>query len=718
MYNIRSLVFLLSILFLGTDLLGQASLPTFHSFFGPVPEGWTINSGGTYQQGSDDSPACRLDASGQYVEIFFDDEPGELIYHLRGWTGGPTWSGTFNVLESVNGTTWTTKRTFNTLNKDAYEQYRDTLHYNSRYVRFLFANKGVGNVGLDEVSLSKRLAGDNAFMVLYYDGDEVLTNTQLVTGNAGTSTFTIENHGLEETLIIQQANISGEHADQFALSGMPATLAPGSSTTFALEFNPSGTGSRFATINILSNADNSPHYLVNIYAIAGNFADEPAAQPLNLIFENLKSYTYDAAFSHANPQPESYLVLRSKGQAVIGSPADGNTYMVGDAIGNARVVHVGSDAAFTPSGVVAGTTFHHSVFSFNGPDGYENYRQAGPLSGSVTTPANMTGDFYEGINSNSSTFVEDLQSKIRPHTPFAYANYTSVMIDGFESLDTTGGNKVVYCVYSGYAHIYSGPFGWDGSPIGGTLSREHTFAHSWYPTHPSTSGFEYSDFYNLFPTHLQSANIPRSNHPLGVVVNVTSSFLDGKLGRDALGNTVYEPRDSHKGDAARAMFYMVLRYHNTGGNEWYLPEQQNQDILKLWHFTDPPDAWEIARNDYIWSNQGNRNPFIDSIHFATKIDFKTMQWLSVEQIASPHLRASVFPNPAKDYIQLNLEVASPGVFKATLHSLTGIPLRSIQSSLNAGSESLQMDLTGFPEGVYILYIIFKDQTHSIKVLKY
>lgn len=108
-------------------------------------------------------------------------------------------------------------------------------------------------------------------------------------------------------------------------------------------------------------------------------AFEPIAQPSNLTFSNVKTYTYDATFNNADPQPDFYIVLRSIEQPVVAVPADGETYFAGDAIGNSRVVFIGSDAEFSPRGVRAGTTFFHSVFSFNGSDGNKNYLQTKPF---------------------------------------------------------------------------------------------------------------------------------------------------------------------------------------------------------------------------------------------------------------------------------------------------------------------------------------------------
>lgn len=55
---------------------------------------------------------------------------------------------------------------------------------------------------------------------------------------------------------------------------------------------------------------------------------------------------------------------------------------------------------------------------------------------------------------------------------------------------------------------------------------------------------------------------------------------------------------------------------------------ENQNLMKAWHYADLPDAREIAKNDYIDSLQGNRNPFIDSVNYACYIDFNNMTKVS------------------------------------------------------------------------------------------
>jgi hypothetical protein len=73
---------------------------------------------------------------------------------------------------------------------------------------------------------------------------------------------------------------------------------------------------------------------------------------------------------------------------------------------------------------------------------------------------------------------------------------------------------------------------------------------------------------------------------------------------------------SWKGDVARAVFYMCIRYNGlqlVSGNPNDTTSFQLGDLdsLLAWHQMDPPDDFEMFRNNYIHTWQQNRNPFID-----------------------------------------------------------------------------------------------------------
>jgi len=95
-------------------------------------------------------------------------------------------------------------------------------------------------------------------------------------------------------------------------------------------------------------------------------------------------------------------------------------------------------------------------------------------------------------------------------------------------------------------------------------------------------------------------------------------YVNGDRTKDSY---FYEPPLSAKGDVARALFYMAIRYNDLSlgvGNQ----DGQvigNLTTLLEWNKLDPPDDYEIRRNNVIFEWQNNRNPFIDQPELADYI---------------------------------------------------------------------------------------------------
>lgn len=118
--------------------------------------------------------------------------------------------------------------------------------------------------------------------------------------------------------------------------------------------------------------------------------------------------------------------------------------------------------------------------------------------------------------------------------------------------------------------------------------------------------------------------------PEDVGVNSTRGNKDfdegGEELEDAPGNYTdgdsFEPRDEVKGDVARMILYMGVRYEgedsypdlepNDKVDNGSAPNIGKLSVLQKWSDEDPPDAFEKKRNDVIFDEfQHNRNPFID-----------------------------------------------------------------------------------------------------------
>lgn len=155
----------------------------------------------------------------------------------------------------------------------------------------------------------------------------------------------------------------------------------------------------------------------------------------------------------------------------------------------------------------------------------------------------------------------------------------------------------------------------------GQWNREHTYSNSLGTPdldQGGTDGPPYADAHNLRPCDTQR-NSSRGN----------KLFISGSGNSGAVGSGWY-PGDEWKGDVARMMMYMYLRYDtrtlpsNVGiGDNSGTPDDMI-DLFLQWNEEDPVSTIEEQRNNYHGNTsntfaQGNRNPFIDNPRLATRI---------------------------------------------------------------------------------------------------
>jgi len=664
----KKIILIGALTFLTISLYSQAILPTAWSF--PtvnLPVGWTESGTNFYTASGNTPPAMKFDGTGDFLIINVNSNPGDLSYYL---TGNGFSGGIFTVEESDLGSVWTTLNTHSSPPNASYTMFTDIPQSTTRFIRFIYTNKVSGNIGLDDVSIDIGASTPEQEINVKQAGVPIVSGSTYIINSPvstlDTKIFSIENLGTLDTLNITSVTISGLDAVDFSIVSFPVNIVAADSGDLILNFTPSAAGTRIAALNIVSNDIDEPTYIINLYGIGGNLASEPAQQAVNLAFSNVKTYTINASFNTTD-SVDGYLVLRKKDSPITALPLDGAVYQRGDIIGDAQVVFSSNTTSISPNNIVAGTNYYFAVFSYNGPNSFRNYLTNTPLIGNIITPNSMIPtSYYNNINTSSPSFMNDLHDLTNPHQMQYYSYYDDLMIAFFEARDTTLDRRVVTCVYSGENKIYSEPF--DFSATG--YSREHTYCHSWMPTNPAQNLPEYSDFHHLFPSNLNSANILRSNNPLGEVVNVTTTFLGCKSGTNANGQVVFEPRDEHKGDAARAIMYQAICYNTINGNNWALPNSQDQMILKNWHFQDPPDNWEIARNDFIDSIQNNRNPFIDSINYVCFIDFSNMSYdpsaCTLSSTQEFLKRGFItYPNPSKDQLNLHVDATTISSYQIT-----------------------------------------------------
>ncbi|WP_205503806.1 endonuclease [Rufibacter psychrotolerans] len=180
-------------------------------------------------------------------------------------------------------------------------------------------------------------------------------------------------------------------------------------------------------------------------------------------------------------------------------------------------------------------------------------------------------------------------------------------------------NNKVTCVYSGYEQTqpYSET---NTSPSIASINCEHTVPQSWFNQVERMR----TDIHHLFPT-VEQWNSDRGSDPFAEIPDnqtvkwirllsaqstIPTSNID-EYSEDT--NTHFEPREVHKGNLARAIFYFYTMHEgqtfDPGKNT--ISAVADMQTLYQWHLQDPVDAREQERNNRVERAQGNRNPFID-----------------------------------------------------------------------------------------------------------
>jgi endonuclease I len=218
--------------------------------------------------------------------------------------------------------------------------------------------------------------------------------------------------------------------------------------------------------------------------------------------------------------------------------------------------------------------------------------------------------YYDSAQGLSGTPLKNaLHNIIKGHTVISYSA-TEAALKVVDEDPNNSNNVLLH--YKGTSVAKSG--------FGSTWNREHL----WPQSLGADVSPKKSDIHHIFAED-ESINSSRGNSVFdNVYPNQTGS---------AAGNywtsSKFEPRDAQKGDVARALFYMDVRYDGTGGESDLnlvnstSPSYGQMGVLPTllqWNTLDPPDDLERARNDKIYqSYQHNRNPFIDHPEYANLI---------------------------------------------------------------------------------------------------
>lgn len=263
------------------------------------------------------------------------------------------------------------------------------------------------------------------------------------------------------------------------------------------------------------------------------------------------------------------------------------------------------------------------------------------------------------------------------------------------------------------------------SSIVGKWNREHIFCQSrggfevangdtadgigvWNSTSAASVVDGVSDAHHIRAENGQE-NSSRNNKNYGTVNS--STVYAGPTGTQG----------SWRGDVARALFYMAVRFDGlnvvNGDPSEYLPSTSiasgnigDLATLLVWNHSDPKDDFEMNRNNYIYTWQMNRNPFIDYpllVDYIFGANFG-QPWSSSLSIQNPiENKVAVYPNPTTDYI---IVTGLEGNSKVEIYTITG---QMVQSQNFENEIRINIDLNA---GMYLVKVSNGFQSTTKKII--
>ncbi len=296
---------------------------------------------------------------------------------------------------------------------------------------------------------------------------------------------------------------------------------------------------------------------------------------------------------------------------------------------------------------------------------------------------------YLGAQTGSPVFpglqgqelLDSLDTAFRPVISLDFAHARDTLFS-----KVYGRNDSLTCVYTGYA-IYLNPA---EDPTIDAFAKDINTEHTYPQSKGAETGPPRSDMHHLYPTRVD-VNAARGDFPFAELSNnqtlewygpptgyLTSPPSSGADRYSKVGNFIFEPREDHKGNVARAIFYFYTLYKQQAdlADNSYFPSQRA--TLCLWHLADPADQDEWDRTWRIAGYQsGKPNPFVLDCTLAARaycpeIIQESCVVVRVEDFEEkPAVFYPVFPNPARGHVNFRYELGTDARVNLQIYDLTG-----------------------------------------------
>lgn len=193
-------------------------------------------------------------------------------------------------------------------------------------------------------------------------------------------------------------------------------------------------------------------------------------------------------------------------------------------------------------------------------------------------------------------------------------------------------------------------------------------------------------------------------------------FEDGSGNSHITSGWQWYPGDEWKGDVARIIMYMYLRYPSQCSANAVAASPNTYhtdmpDIFLEWNAEDPVTPYEQQRNTALEVIQGNRNPFIDNPYLATYVwggPEAEDTWGTLEAIDYELKGIKIYPTVVEDV----LFISTPSIekFDYAIYTVNG-------QEVKVNLENNQLNVSLLSEGLYLLKIVDNNKINIFKFVK-
>jgi len=190
---------------------------------------------------------------------------------------------------------------------------------------------------------------------------------------------------------------------------------------------------------------------------------------------------------------------------------------------------------------------------------------------------------------------------------------------------------------------------------------------------------------------------------------------NGNAGNVGSGN--WYPGDEWKGDIARMIMYMYVRYGdrclpNLQGEGPLQGTTQMLEMFLQWNAEDPVNSYEDQRNPYLVNVYGNRNPFIDNPYLATLIwggPAADDRWNIFSIKDQYETTITIYPNPTEGYINIS---GTSRINEVFIYNQLGV----LVDSKKINDQETLMNLDHLSNGIYFLKLVTNTEHFNQKII--